>query len=160
MHPRISIFSLADDAPLDTPLTTLNEHSNFGIRSVAFSADSRWLCSLGNINDGFIFLWSISKNGSARLHASNKCVSSVQEIAWMGTSVISVGTRHVKVWRHDPEPASPTKGRSELIKGYEIPPASPVPKAFSGRNCILGSLIDAVFTSVVAISQSKAILCE
>ena len=43
----------------------LTEHSNFGIRSVAFSPDSRWLCSLGNINDGFIFLWSISKNGSA-----------------------------------------------------------------------------------------------
>ena len=98
--------------------------------------------------------------GSAKLHASNKCVSSVQEIVWMGNSVISVGTRHVKVWRLDhTESVSPTKGRPDLIKGLEIPPSSPVPKTFLGRNCLLGSLIDAVFTSVVAISQDKAILC-
>lgn len=98
--------------------------------------------------------------GSAKLHASNKCVSNVQEIVWMGNSVISVGTRHVKVWRLDhTESVSPTKSRPDLIKGLEIPPSSPAPKAFSGRNCLLGSLIDAVFTSVVAISQDKAILC-
>ena len=98
--------------------------------------------------------------GSAKLHASNKCVSSVQEIVWMGNSVVSVGTRHVKVWRVDhTESVSPTKNRPDLIKGLEIPPSSPAPKAFSGRNCLLGSLIDAVFTSVVAVSQDKAILC-
>ncbi|KAL8797193.1 MAG: hypothetical protein Q9195_000660 [Heterodermia aff. obscurata] len=160
VNPRINIFSILDDAPSDTPLTTLNEHSNFGIRSVAFSPDSRWLCSLGNVNDGFIFLWSISAKGSAKLYASNKCVSSVQEIVWMGNSVISVGTRHVKVWRlGHTESVSPTKSRPDLIKGLEIPPSSAVPKAFSGRNCLLGSLIDAVFTSVVAISHDKAILC-
>lgn len=150
----------ADNASLDIPLSTLTEHSNFGIRSVAFSPDSRWLCSLGNINDGFIFLWSISKNGSARLHSSNKCISSVQEVAWMGSSVISVGTRHVKVWRLEhAEPISPTKGRADMIKGSELPPSSPVPKALSGRNCLLGSLINAVFTTVVAVSKEKAILC-
>ena len=160
MNPRINIFSILDDAPSDTPLTTLNEHSNFGIRSVAFSPDSRWLCSLGNVNDGFIFLWSISMKGSAKLYASNKCVSSVQQIVWMGSSVISVGTRHVKVWRLDhTESVSPTKSRPDLVKGLEITPSSAVPKAFSGRNCLLGSLIDAVFTSVVAISQDKAIIC-
>ena len=98
--------------------------------------------------------------GSAKLHASNKCVSSVQEIVWMGNSVISVGTRHVKVWRLElTESVSPTKGRPDLIKGLEIAPSSPVPKTLSGRNCLLGSLIDAVFTSVVAISQDKAVLC-
>ena len=98
--------------------------------------------------------------GSARLYASNKCVSNVQEIVWMGNSVISVGTRHVKVWRLDQtESVSPTKSRPDLIKGLEIPPSSAAPKAFAGRNCLLGSLIDAVFTSAVAISQDKAILC-
>ena len=78
----------------------------------------------------------------------------------MGSSVISVGTRHVKVWRLDQtESVSPTKSRPDLIKGLEIPSSSAAPKAFAGRNCLLGSLIDAVFTSAVAISQDKAILC-
>lgn len=78
----------------------------------------------------------------------------------MGSNVISVGTRHVKVWRlNHAEPISPSKGRPDMTKGYDIPPSSPVPKTFPGRNCLLGSLIDAVFTSVVAISQNKAIIC-
>lgn len=36
---------------------------------------------------------------------------------------------------------------------------SPGPKTFYGRNCLLGPLIDAVFTCLVAISDDKAILC-
>ena len=78
----------------------------------------------------------------------------------MGSSVISVGIRHVKVWRLEhAEHISPTKGRADVIRGSELPPSSPVPRALSGRNCLLGSLVDAVFTTVVAVSQEKAILC-
>ena len=78
----------------------------------------------------------------------------------MGSSVISVGTRHVKVWRLEhAESISPTKGRADALRGSEMPPSSPVPKALAGRNCLLGSLMDAVFTTVVAIAHEKAILC-
>ena len=78
----------------------------------------------------------------------------------MGSSVISVGTRHVKVWRLEhAESISPTKGRADALRGLEMPPSSPVPKALAGRNCLLGSLMDAVFTTVVAIANEKAILC-
>ena len=78
----------------------------------------------------------------------------------MGSSVISVGTRHVKVWRLEhAESISPTKGRADALRGLEMPPSSPVPKALAGRNCLLGSLMDAVFTTVVAIAHEKAILC-
>ena len=113
------------------------------------------------MHDGFVYLWSINpKSGSCRLQFSNKVTSFVRTIAWMGSSVITVGTRHVKVWR--PEHAmssSPLKKRFDVENGLDRTPSSPVPRTLPGRNCLLGSLIDAVFTCVLAISDSKAILC-
>ena len=107
------------------------------------------------MNDGFVFLWSISKNGSARLHSSNKCISNVQDIAWMGSNIITVGTRHVKVWRLEEHlPSSPTKKR--YLDGT---PSSPTPKALSGRNCILGPLVESIFTCAIATSDCTAIIC-
>ena len=77
----------------------------------------------------------------------------------MGNSVVSVGLRHVKVWRiEQTERASPTKGRIDAIIGHDVSPSSPVPKALSGRNCLLGPLMEANFTSVVGVSQDKSIL--
>ena len=124
--------------------------------SVAISEDERWLCTLGNSNDGFILIYSINvKSGSASLYASNKC-SNVHSVIWMGSSVITTGTRHVKVWRVDQQlPKSPSKARPE----FESIPGSPMPKTFSGRNCILGPLIDSTFSQTIAVSDCKAILC-
>ena len=86
--------------------------------------------------------------------------SFVQNIAWMGSSIITVGTRHVKVWRLEQAmPASPSKKRSNVENSLDGVTGSPVPRKFSGRNCLLGALIDATFTCVAAISNSKAILC-
>ena len=74
------IFSTA--SPSDVPLSILSDHS-FGVSSVTFSDDSRWLCTLGNSHDGFILIYSINaKTGSARLHSSNKC-SNVSRVTWM-----------------------------------------------------------------------------
>lgn len=152
------LFSTAPDAPSDVPLAVLTDHS-YGVQSVAFSDDSRWLCSIGNTYDGFMLLYSINlKSGSARLHSSNKC-SNVRTIAWMGNSVITVGTRHVKVWRVERPLASPAKGRSDAVDITAGPPGSPAPRTFSGRNCLLGPLIDATFTCIEAVSDCKAILC-
>lgn len=141
------------------PLSILTDHS-FGVQSVAFSADSRWLCSLGNSYDGFLLLYSVNlKTGKLRLHSSNKC-SNVQTIVWMGANVISIGTRHVKLWRVERAgSAAPAKGRHDLLETPTAPPESPGPQIFSGRNCILGPLIDATFTCAVAVSENKAILC-
>ena len=78
----------------------------------------------------------------------------------MGNNVITVGPRHVKVWRVDPnQPSSPLKGRLDIDGSSGNLPASPGPRAFSGRNCLLGALLDATFTSVVSIADDKAILC-
>lgn len=136
-------------------MSILNDHS-FGISSVAFSDDLRWLCTLGNERDGFILIYSINaKNGSAKLHSSNKC-SNVHRVIWMGQSVVSIGIRHAKVWRTT---VSLSKTRPELDNNDIGSSKSPTPKAFAGRNCLLGPLMNATFTSVAAISHCRAIIC-
>lgn len=127
-------------------MSILNDHS-FGISSVAFSEDSHWLCTLGNKYDGFILIYSINaKTGSAKLHSSNKC-SNVHRVVWMGHSVISIGVRHAKVWRLELDNIGTTSSKVPALK------------AFAGRNCLLGTLMDAIFTSVAVISNHRAVLC-
>ena len=78
----------------------------------------------------------------------------------MGGNVITIGSRHVKVWRVDQDqPASSLKGRPDLDNMASLVRGSAGPKTFSGRNSILGSLLNANFTCVAAISDSRAILC-
>ncbi|KAL3469882.1 WD40-repeat-containing domain protein [Aspergillus californicus] len=154
-NPRVLIFSTAKDAPPDIPLSILTEHS-FGVRALAWSSDSQYLATLGDANDGFLFIWSIGlKNGSAKLHSANKCTTVVRDMKWLGQTLITVGLRHVKVWRlSDARPVSPTKSRT--ITGDT--PNSTVPKALSGRNCVLNALADNTFTSVIRISDSEAVV--
>ncbi|KAL8702020.1 MAG: hypothetical protein Q9224_000220 [Gallowayella concinna] len=152
-----SIRRAVDTKAEDAPLACLTEHT-FGIRAITFSHDSRWLCSLGDLHDGGLFLWSInSKTGALTLDSSNRCTTA-ETIAWMGTNVVTVGTRHVKVWRTE-QPSSPVKARRGLDAVNNLPNASPGPRTFAGRNVLLGSLKDAVFTCAVGISEDKAILC-
>ena len=62
----------------------------------------------------------------------------------------------MKVWR---TPVSPSKMRLEKDDiGIELSNSSS-PKAFAGRNCLLGPLMDATFTSIAVISDRRAILC-
>ncbi|KAL8848506.1 MAG: hypothetical protein Q9221_006465 [Calogaya cf. arnoldii] len=156
-HPRILVFSTAPGASPDIPVACLTEHT-FGVQAIAFSSDSKWLCSLGDLHDGGLFLWSINpKTGALKLDSSNRCTTA-DTITWMGTSVITVGTRHVKVWRFE-QPSSPAKCRRGLDTISDISTASPVPKTFAGRNVLLGALKDAVFTCAVAIAEDAAVLC-
>ena len=100
------------------------------------------------------------RTGSAKLHSSNKCTSFVQEIAWIGNSIVSVGTRHVKVWRLNVSaPPSPSKSKFKPDLAEPVLPASPGPKTLSGRNCLLGPLLEATFTCVDALSDTRAVLC-
>ncbi|KAL5340753.1 quinon protein alcohol dehydrogenase-like superfamily [Aspergillus crustosus] len=154
-NPRILIFSTAKDAPPDIPLSILTEHS-FGVRALAWSPNSQYLATLGDVNDGFLFVWSVSlKNGSAKLHSANKCTTIVRDMTWAGDALITVGLRHVKVWRlPDLRPVSPSKTR---INTGDTP-SSATPKALSGRNCVLGTLADNMFTSVIRISDSEVVV--
>ncbi|OAG05325.1 WD repeat protein-like protein [Paraphaeosphaeria sporulosa] len=154
--PRVLIFSTAPDAPSETPLTALSDHT-FGVRCLAFSPDSQYLASLGSPNDGFLYIWSINaRTGAASLYASNKCTSTINRMAWMGNTVVTVGTRHVKVWRlEDSHPASRVSKTRQSDVSFLSTSAH---KTLPGRNCILESLLEANFTSVVAVAPSKAIV--
>ena len=78
----------------------------------------------------------------------------------MGNSVVTVGARHVKVWRVEKvQTVSPSKGPLDAANSATAVVGSPNPKTFSGRNCLLGSLLDATFTCIAPISELKAILC-
>ncbi|KKK14226.1 hypothetical protein P175DRAFT_0440425 [Aspergillus ochraceoroseus IBT 24754] len=156
-NPRVLIFSTAKDAPSDVPLSILTEHS-FGVRALAWSSNSQYLATLGDVNDGFLFVWAVSlKNGSAKLHSTNKCTTVIRDMTWMGQTLITAGIRHVKVWRlPEVRPASPSKLRSI---GEQTPNITiTAPKALSGRNCVLGALADSTFTSLARLSDSEVVV--
>ncbi|KAG0638911.1 WD40-repeat-containing domain protein [Tuber brumale] len=161
-NPRILIFSLSKEVPSDLPVAAMSEHT-FGVRSVAFSPCSKYLASIGTMNDGFVYVWSLNgtRGSLVRLHSSNKCTSFVRQIAWMGKSLVTVGTRHVKIWKTEDE-VSPRfrksrHGRS-LIRRQQKP-VSPGPRVLHGRNVLLGAMSDSTMSCVVGISDDKALVC-
>lgn len=88
-NPRVMIFSTAKDSPLDVPLSILADHS-FGVRSLAFSPDSQFLATLGDVNDGFLYIWSLNlRTGAAKLYSTNKCTSFVRDMCWVGNSLVT-----------------------------------------------------------------------
>jgi hypothetical protein len=143
--------------PSDTPLTSLPEHT-IGVNCLAFSPDSRYLASLGFSTDGFLYIWSIdSRTGAASLYASNKCVSNVNRMAWMGNKLITVGTRHVRIWKvDDPKSSLRIKSRPSDVSFL----TGSFHKPLQGRNCVLDSLKEATFTAVVAVAPNKAVVAS
>ncbi|KAH6656780.1 WD40-repeat-containing domain protein [Truncatella angustata] len=152
--PRVLIFGL-QDCSSDRPLVSISEHL-YGLKAVAWSPNTKYLASLGSANDGFLYLWKIDpKTGAAKLYQQNRCVSYVRDMIWMGDNLITLGVRHVKVWKvEEPKAPSPTKTRFGDVG------ASPQPqKTLPGRNAILGELIEATFSCAVALDDTKAIIC-
>ncbi|KAM6537321.1 hypothetical protein FALCPG4_003247 [Fusarium falciforme] len=156
--PRVLIFSLHDTSS-DTPLISISEHA-FGVTAVAWSSDTQYLASLGAANDGFIYVWKVDpRTGAARLFKQNRCTSYVKDMVWMGNCLITLGVRHVKMWKPDDGPAiSPTK--QKFLN--DQPPASTPPsqRTLPGRNILLGSLLETTFTCAAVVKDSGLILCS
>ncbi|RDA88497.1 hypothetical protein CP532_6661 [Ophiocordyceps camponoti-leonardi (nom. inval.)] len=139
--PRVLIFSLTD-ASSDTPLVSISEHA-FGVAAVAWSADSKYLASLGAANDGFLCIWKIDpRTGAAKLFQQNKCISNVRSMVWRGHSLVTLGVRHVKVWKVDGASAVPQAAQRPL----------------AGRNVVLGDLLETTF-SCAAVDGERLIMC-
>jgi len=156
--PRVLIFSLQDSSS-DIPLVSISEHT-FGVKAVAWSPDSKYLASLGSANDGFLYLWKIdARTGAAKLFQQNRCTSHVKGMVWMGNNLITLGVRHIKVWRVDEAPTiSPTKSRFPGDGSFPVSQQSQKPLA--GRNILLGSMLDATFCCAVSIRENKAVICS
>ncbi|KAG9233904.1 WD repeat protein-like protein [Amylocarpus encephaloides] len=161
VEPRILIFSLKSGSS-DTPLAIMTGHE-YGVNAIAFSPDQKYLASLGTPQDGFLHIWAINpRTGATKLHSSGKCTTNVKQMLWLGNSLVTVGTRHIKIWRIDePRSASPQK-RFALDGTPQQTPTQPIgmTKVLSGRNVVLGPLIEATFTTIATISSKKAIVCS
>ncbi|KAL6881768.1 WD40-repeat-containing domain protein [Trichoderma longibrachiatum] len=153
--PRVLIFSLQDTSS-DIPLVSISEHA-FGVNAVAWSADSKYLASLGAANDGFLYVWKVDpRNGQTRLFQQNRCTSYVKDMVWLGNSLITFGVRHIKMWKIDENAGiSPTKPKFPP----DHPPPSPTSqKTLPGRNIILGGLLEATF-SCAAVDGGRFVMC-
>lgn len=72
-----------------------------------------------------------------------------------------IGTRHIKIWRvEENRSVSPSKKRYALDGTPVAIPIQPTLKTLAGRNVLLGPLVEAVFTTVAAISEHQAIVCS
>ncbi|KAF3189230.1 hypothetical protein TWF225_002986 [Orbilia oligospora] len=172
-NPRVLIYNISsglENAGSDlVPFAILNEHT-FGVKSVAFSPCSQFLASIGTINDGCLYVWSMpgAKGGPVKLHSSNRCTNLVQDMTWIGKGLITVGLRHVKIWKIEEEPAAPSpqansKSLHMIFEKFshgksKQPIRSQGPNVLNGRNALLGPLLEEVFISVTAISDDRAII--
>ncbi|EXF83317.1 WD domain-containing protein [Colletotrichum fioriniae PJ7] len=151
--PRVLIFNL-EDASSDVPLVSISEHG-FGVNAVAWSADTRWLASLGTANDGFLYIWKIDpRTGAAKLYQQNKCTSTIKGMVWMGSSLVTLGVRHIKIWKiEETQTSSPLKTR--FNEGISTPQ-----RVLNGRNVLLGSLLDGTFNCAAVVDETSIIICS
>lgn len=155
--PRVLVFSLQDSSS-DVPLVCISEHA-FGVRAVAWSADTKYLASLGSANDGFLYVWKIDpRTGAARLFQQNRCTSYVRDMIWMGHCLITLGVRHAKMWRVEEAPAiSPTKQKFIDDRITSTPPSQ---RTLPGRNIILGTLLETTFSCAAVVDNKNLIICS
>lgn len=149
-QPKVFVYSLAPDAS-SIPLAILSEH-RFGVKLLAFSPCGKYLASLGNTNDGFLHIWYISmREGIAQLHSSNRCISFINDMKWIGSSkLVTVGVRHVRVWHVETEPngSRQSRPRSAEIK----------PNVLSGRNFVLQDFSRSTFKAIAPLSANVALV--
>lgn len=168
--PRVLIFSNKGDSS-ELPVCVLSEHT-FGVHALAFSPDSKFLASLGIVNDGFLYIWAIDdRTGAATLHSSNKCTSTINAMTWTGRSVLTAGLRYVKLWKPDDNVTTdyriletpngtPTPTPRPRPSDFGNSILSPKQKVLTGKNILLGDLIDANFVSAVAMDNTgSAVVC-
>jgi hypothetical protein len=80
----------------------------------------------------------------------------------MGQSLVTVGTRHVKVWRPEGSAvSSPVNTPVKAFAGFfSSQPSNILQRILQGRNCLLGNLLEGTFTAVTPISSTQAFVCS
>ncbi|KAJ3473374.1 hypothetical protein NLG97_g10340 [Lecanicillium saksenae] len=77
-------------------------------------------------------------------------------MTWMGSNLITLGVRHVKIWRIEDGSSSPTKSRYFNDSAPSTPTSNQ--KTLPGRNVLLGGLLDATFTCA-AVDGNRLLVC-
>ncbi|KAJ9612917.1 hypothetical protein H2200_002858 [Cladophialophora chaetospira] len=156
-NPRVLLFATAEDASCEVPTSVVTDH-NYGLRCVAFSPDMKYLATLGDYKDGFLFIWSFnSRTGQLTLHSTNKCTANICDMIFCGSNLFTVGTRCIRIWQIDEGTKQPPT-RKPRYRLSEILPSSPGPAPLPGRNVLLGSMVDCTFTCIVSVNESNAII--
>ncbi|EXJ55102.1 hypothetical protein A1O7_08027 [Cladophialophora yegresii CBS 114405] len=157
-NPRVLLFSTAEDASCEIPVSIVTDHT-YGLRCVAFSPDMRYLATLGDYKDGFLFIWSFnSRTGQLTLHSANKCTANICDMTFCGNSLITVGTRCVRIWGVNEVAPRQSPTRKPRYKSMDTQPSSPGPTPLAGRNVLLGSMVDCTFTCTVPIDESTLVI--
>jgi WD40 repeat protein len=77
-------------------------------------------------------------------------------MTWLGNSLITMGVRHVKVWKvEEIKATSPTKQRFLAESGSSTPSSR---RALPGRNVLLGNMLEATFTCA-SVDGKTLIIC-
>lgn len=124
--PRLILYDFRSGEFLDSAIDV----HEFGVNIVKFSPGGNLLATLGSPQDGFLHIWDVSENKLTPL-SSNKCISDINDLIWLNDhQILTIGVRHLKVWS---------------VEGNVL----------SGRNLVLGSLIDQTFTSAISLNSSE-----
>ncbi|KAM9924211.1 hypothetical protein OXX59_004684 [Metschnikowia pulcherrima] len=145
-QPRVLLFSLAPDSA-SQPFAVIREHT-FGVEHVEFAPNSRYLCSLGTVNDGFLHVWKYSAT-TVTHRAANKCTNTVNDVLWHANAtefgeIVTLGLRSIRIWSLDTrEPNSPSKVA-----------------ALRGRNIILGRFLESNFQAAIPLGEDEILIQE
>ncbi|PHZ16393.1 WD40 repeat-like protein [Rhizopus microsporus ATCC 52813] len=135
-QPRIFIWDVKEK----TIFREFKAHK-FGVLSLSFSPNMRYLVSVGFQHDGYLYVWDWKKGIKL---AGNKVTSRVNAISFSkdGSFFVTAGLRHVKFWYLDSRGRMPKKG-----VGREM-------QVLDGRSGLLGVLRDANFVDVACDHSS------
>ncbi|KAF1799444.1 hypothetical protein FB192DRAFT_1423230 [Mucor lusitanicus] len=116
----------------------------FGVLSLTFSPNMRYLVSVGFQHDGYLYVWDWKKGIKL---AGNKVTSRVNAVSFSkdGSYFVTAGLRHVKFWYLDARGRIPKRGN---LSSRET-------QVLDGRSGILGVLRDANFVNVACDRSSN-----
>ncbi|CCG83103.1 WD repeat protein [Taphrina deformans PYCC 5710] len=146
--PSICIWDMhVEDFQLG-PSHIVKVHS-YGVRHLEFSPASHFLVSIGYLHDGSIHVWDL-RSGIKKV-ATNRVTANVHRTIWVGNKILTIGTRHVRIWQWKVEPICKSR-RSSLDAHKE----SAV--VLDGRNLILGDHVHSDFIAACALDTRRALV--
>ncbi|RCI05190.1 mitogen-activated protein kinase binding protein 1 [Rhizopus stolonifer] len=137
-QPRILIWDVKERT-----ITREFRSHKFGVLSLSFSPNMRYLVSVGFQHDGYLYVWDWKKGVKL---AGNKVTSRVNAVSFSrdGSFFVTAGLRHVKFWYLDARGRIPKKG---LTRETQV---------LDGRSGLLGVLRDANFVDVACDQSSSS----